>query len=114
VEQNRYDAVMTGDCEGFRGVYSFEGPTLRAVLEHAGVNLARSDYRRHVVISSSDGFCATFSFGEILNSRLSDNIIIAWKKNGKPMTEDGFARSVVREDSTGGRSVRRISLIEIH
>lgn len=108
------DAVMTGDCEGFRGVYSFEGPTLRTVLERNGVNLSSKDYRRFVVISSSDGFCAAYSFGEILNSRLGDNIIIAWKKNGELITEDGFARSVVREDSTGGRSVRRISRIEIH
>jgi DMSO/TMAO reductase YedYZ molybdopterin-dependent catalytic subunit len=108
------DAVMTGDCEGFRGVYSFEGPTLRTVLESNGVNLSDKDYRRYVVISSSDGFCAAYSFGEILNSRLGDTIIIAWKKNGELITEDGFARSVVREDSTGGRSVRRISRIEIH
>jgi DMSO/TMAO reductase YedYZ molybdopterin-dependent catalytic subunit len=108
------DAVMTGDCEGFRGVYSFEGPTLRTVLESNGVNVSDKDYRRYVVISSSDGFCAAYSFGEILNSRLGDNIIIAWKKNGELITEDGFARSVVREDSTGGRSVRRISRIEIH
>ncbi|MDD3294663.1 MAG: molybdopterin-dependent oxidoreductase [Geobacteraceae bacterium] len=108
------DAVMTGDCEGFRGVYTFEGPTLRTVLESSGVNITDKDYRRYVVISSSDGFCAVYSFGEILNSRLSDNIIIAWKKNGEMITEDGFARSVVREDSTGGRSVRRISRIEIH
>ena len=108
------DAVMTGDCEGFRGVYSFEGPTLRTVLESNGVNVSDKDYRRYVVISSSDGFCAAYSFGEIFNSRLGDNIIIAWKKNGELITEDGFARSVVREDSTGGRSVRRISRIEIH
>lgn len=108
------DAVMTGDCEGFRGVYSFEGPSLKMVLESSGVKCSKDDYRRYVVISSSDGFCAVYSFGEIFNSRLSDNSIIAWKKNGKTLTEDGFARSVVREDGTGGRSVRRISRIEIH
>jgi DMSO/TMAO reductase YedYZ molybdopterin-dependent catalytic subunit len=108
------DAVMTGDCEGFRGVYSFEGPSLKALLESAGVSQSDNYYRRYVVISSSDGFSAVYSFGEIFNSRLSDNSIIAWKKNGKTLTEDGYARSVVREDSTGGRSVRRISRIEIH
>lgn len=108
------DAVMTGDCEGFRGVYSFEGPSLKTVLESTGVKRSKDDYRRYVVISSTDGFCAVYSFGEIFNSRLSDNSIIAWKKNGKTLMEDGFARSVVREDGTGGRSVRRIFRIEIH
>lgn len=107
------DAVMTGDCEGFRGVYSFEGPSLRTVLESSGVDLSDRNYRRYVVISSSDGYSSVYSFGEIFNSRLSDNIIVAWKKNGELMNEDGFARSVVREDSTGGRSVRRISRIDI-
>jgi DMSO/TMAO reductase YedYZ molybdopterin-dependent catalytic subunit len=108
-----HDAVMIGDCEGFKGVYSFEGPTLRTVLEKLGVTASEQNYNRFVLISSDDGFCATFSLSEIFNSRLSDNIIIPYKKNGSLLKEDGFARSVAREDSTGGRSVQRIDQIEI-
>lgn len=107
------DIVMNGDCEGFKGVFSFEGPTLRSVLEHLGVTGSGTDYNRFVLLSSESGFCATFSFGEIFASRLQDNIVIALKRNGSFLDSDGFARSVVREDSLGGRSVRCITKIEI-
>lgn len=53
--------------------------------------------------------------GELYNSRLSDNIVIAYEKDGKTLDEkDGFAMSVVKEDSTGGRSVKRIQKIDIY
>ena len=107
-------ALMAGDCEGFGGIFSFKGTPLRSLLEDFGINGCHVDYSRYVLISSEDGFCATFSLGEIYNSRLSNNIVIAMEKNGKPLdSKDGFAMSVVREDSTGGRSVKRINSIEI-
>jgi DMSO/TMAO reductase YedYZ molybdopterin-dependent catalytic subunit len=107
-------ALMAGDCEGFGGIYSFEGTPLRQLLEDSGLIGCNYDYSRYVLIESEDGFCATFSFGELFNSRLSDNIIIAHTKNNNPLdTKDGFAMSVAREDSTGGRSVKRIFKIEV-
>lgn len=108
-------ALMAGDCEGFGGIYSFEGTLLRLLLEDSGLMKGCNyDYSRYVLIESEDGFCATFSIGEIFNSRLSGNIIIANKKNNSPLdAKDGFAMSVVREDSTGGRSVKRIYKIEV-
>jgi len=107
-------AVMTGDCEGFGGVYDFEGPPLRELLDITGIEACSPAYDRFVLVESTDGFCATFSFGEIYNSRLSNNIAIAIKKDGEPLDEsEGFARSVVGEDSTGGRAVRRVSTITL-
>jgi|WetSurMetagenome_2_1015567.scaffolds.fasta_scaffold26592_1 hypothetical protein len=108
------DAVMAGDCEGFHGIYAFKGVSLRPLLEKFGIDPYNSDYDRYVLICSENGFCATFSFGEIFNSRLSDDIIIAYEKDGALLDKaDAFARSVVREDSVGGRSVRRINTFEI-
>ena len=108
-------AVMTGDCEGFSGVYAFSGPSLRSVLEMFGIRECPPAYDRYVLVKSSDGFCATFSFGEIFNSRMSNNLIVAVQKDHCLLDErDGFARTVVGEDSTGGRSVKRISEIQIH
>jgi hypothetical protein len=107
------EVVMNGDCEGFKGVFSFEGPALRAFLERMGITASVVDYNRFVLLSNESGYCATFSFGEIFGSRFQDNIIMAFKRNGSPLDFDGFARSVVREDSLGGRSVRCISRIEI-
>jgi len=111
---NVEEAILTGDCVGFHGVYSFKGTALRSLLERIGVDPFSGAYDRYVVVSSENGFSATFSFGEIFNSRLSDNIVIAYEKDGKLLSsEEAFAMSAVREDSLGGRSVRRISKIVI-
>jgi DMSO/TMAO reductase YedYZ molybdopterin-dependent catalytic subunit len=108
-------ALMAGDCEGFGGIFSFKGATLKSLMSYFGGKECPVDYDRYVLISSEDGFCATFSMGELYNSRLSDNIVIAYEKDGKTLDEkDGFAMSVVKEDSTGGRSVKRIQKIDIY
>ena len=108
-------ALMAGDCEGFGGLFSFKGASLRSLLNYFGITECPVDYDRYVLVSSEDGFCATFSLGELYNSRLSDNIVIAYEKDEKPLEpKDAFAMSVAREDSTGGRSVKRIQRIEIY
>jgi hypothetical protein len=108
-------ALMAGDCEGFGGLFSFKGASLRSLLNYFGIVECPVDYGRYVLISSEDGFCATFSLGEPYNLRLSDNIVIAYEKDEKPLEpKDAFAMSVARKDSTGGRSVRRIQRIEIY
>jgi DMSO/TMAO reductase YedYZ molybdopterin-dependent catalytic subunit len=107
-------AVMVGDCEGMRGVFSFKGARLRDVLALRGAAWNPAMAGHYAFICSDDGFCATFSFGELFNSRLDNNIVIAYEKDGKLLgPDDGFARSVTAEDSTGGRSVRRISYVEV-
>lgn len=107
-------AVMIGDCEGFKGIHSFEGVPLRSLLEDIGVSWNAQSRSRYVLVSSEDGFCATFSLGEIFNSRLDDNIVLAYTKNGRLLdARDGFVMSVVREDGTAGRSVKRIHTIEV-
>ena len=112
---NVRDVILTGDCEGFNGVHTFKGTTLRALLEKLDIEPYHNAYDRFVVISSENGFSATFSIGEIFNSRLSDNIVIAYKKNGILLeAKEAFAMSAVREDSLGGRSVRRISRIDVY
>jgi DMSO/TMAO reductase YedYZ molybdopterin-dependent catalytic subunit len=109
------NAVMIGECEGFHGIHSLDGVPLSALL---GKILSIPDpapYNRYVLITSDDGYCATYSFGELFNSRLGDQIVIATMKDGKPLSPtDGFAMSVTGEDSTGGRSVKRIKKIEVH
>jgi hypothetical protein len=107
-------AIMAGECEGFGGIYTFKGTLLKFLLEDFGIKGCHTDYSRYVLVASDDGFCAIFSFGEIFNSRLSGNIVMAYQKNGKILGDkDGFAMSVVREDSTGGRSVKRIHRVEL-
>jgi DMSO/TMAO reductase YedYZ molybdopterin-dependent catalytic subunit len=105
---------MIGDCEGFHGIHDLDGTPL-AVLLKKFLNIPNpAPYNRYVMIASDDGYCATYSFGELFNSRMGDQIVIATMKDGKPLSPtDGFAMSVTGEDSTGGRSVKRIKKIEV-
>lgn len=112
---NLFDKVQIGDCEGFRGVYSYAGATLRALLESAGFASFPYQYDRYVAVTSKSGFSATYSMGELFNSKLGNNIIVAYKKDGAILGKDeGFAMMAVGEDSTGGRSVKCISEIYIY
>jgi hypothetical protein len=108
-------AVMIGECEGFHGIHSLDGVPLATLLRQSLVIPDPAPYDRYVLISSDDGYCATYSFGELFNSRLGDQILIATIKDGNPLSSiDGFAMSVTGEDSTGGRSVKRIKKIEVY
>jgi DMSO/TMAO reductase YedYZ molybdopterin-dependent catalytic subunit len=106
--------VMIGDHGGFNGVYSFEGVPIRSLLEKAGFKEIGPPYDHYVVVSSEDGFCATFSTGELFNSRLMDDAIIAYQEDGQPLgARDGFAMSIVREDCHVNRSVKRVNKVEL-
>jgi DMSO/TMAO reductase YedYZ molybdopterin-dependent catalytic subunit len=109
------EKVQIGDCEGFHGIYSYRGVTLRSLLEDKGLIPLPYDYSRYIGITSENGFSATYSIGELFNSKLGNNIIVAYEKDGKPLEEDeAFAMMVAVEDSTGGRSVKRISNVYIY
>jgi DMSO/TMAO reductase YedYZ molybdopterin-dependent catalytic subunit len=108
------NAVMIGECEGFHGIHSLDGVPLAYFLSKLLTIPDPAPYGRYVLITSDDGYCATYSFGELYNSRVGDQIVIAMIKDGKPLSPtDGFAMSVTAEDSTGGRSVKRIKKIEV-
>lgn len=107
-------AVMIGECEGFHGIHDLDGVPLSTLLKKILTIPDPAPYNRYVLITSDDGYCATYSFGELFNSRLGDQVVIATIKDGKPLSPtDGFAMSVTGEDSTGGRSVKRIKRIEV-
>jgi DMSO/TMAO reductase YedYZ molybdopterin-dependent catalytic subunit len=108
-------AVMIGDCEGFHGIHDLDGVPLATLLKKFLTIPDPAPYNRYVLIASDDGYCATYSFGELFNSRMGDQVVIATIKDGKPLSPtDGFAMSVTGEDSTGGRSVKRIKIIEVY
>lgn len=108
-------AVMIGDCEGYHGIHTLDGAALAALLKKHLAVPDPAPYDRYVLVTSNDGYTATYSFGELFNSRMGNQVVIAVRKDGQALSPaDGFAMSVTGEDSTGGRSVRRIEKIEVH
>jgi hypothetical protein len=97
---------------------TYEGVTLGAILERAGVprgeKLRGSGLRAIVIITATDGYKVVFTVAETdpgFNDRL---IILADKKDGKPLPEkEGPFRIVVPTEKRPARWIRNVKTIEI-
>jgi hypothetical protein len=97
---------------------TYEGVTLGAVLERAGVprgeKLRGPGLRAIVIITATDGYKVAFTVAETdpaFNDRL---IILADKKDGKPLPEkEGPFRIVVPTEKRPARWTRNVKTIAI-
>ena len=63
-------------------------------------------------MTASDGYRSLYSGGEILLSRLPENVVLVDTEDGKPLfRKSGRLKSVVRGDFFVDRSVRSLSEI---
>lgn len=71
--------------------------------------------RTYVVASATDGYIAIFSRAELYNSALGKGVIVAWEKNGKPLSDsEGRIAMVTDSDlKPGPRHVRGLSRIDV-
>ncbi len=96
----------------------YEGVTLGAILERAGVprgeKLRGPGLRAIVVITATDGYKVAFTVTETdpaFNDRL---IILADKKDGKPLPEkEGPFRIVIPAEKRPARWIRNVKAIEV-
>lgn len=97
---------------------TYEGVTLGAILERAGVprgeKLRGPGLRAVVIITATDGYQVVFTVAETdpaFNDRL---IILADKKEGKPLPEkEGPFRIVVPGEKRPARWIRNVKTIAI-
>lgn len=96
---------------------SFRGVLLRNLLEDASIRCAddRKRSRLYLVAYATDGHAAVFSFNEVFNSASSGSIIVAYEKNGRPISApEGQMVLVSASDlKTGCRYLKAISRIEV-
>ena len=96
---------------GFRGHSRFAGASLAALLESslaAGTDLGLL----FVVVTASDGYRSLYSGGEILLSRLPENVVLVDTEDGKPLfRKSGRLKAVARGDFFVDRSVRSVAEI---
>lgn len=96
---------------------AYEGVPLREVLKRAGVPLGK-DLRGKALASylsakAHDGYEVVFSLGEIDASFGNESILIADKRDGKPLVgQEGPLRLVCPGDTAGARSVRMLEVLE--
>jgi precorrin-4 methylase len=103
------DFKNVGDGRGFHGTGSFEGATLRELLRKLD---GGHEMDRAILVTSTDGYRAAFSFGEIFLDPLGERIIISENK-GKSSGEEKKFTLVVPDDLAADRMVKTVSRIEV-
>jgi hypothetical protein len=110
------ETVSVPAPDGTKIVY--EGVTLLAVLQKAGApfgkQLRGKVLSTYVLAKAMDGYQVVFTLGELDPDFGNESILVADKRDGKPMGEkQGPFRLVCPNDHEGARSVRMLEKLEI-
>ena len=90
----------------------YEGVPLREILKRAGAPLG-GQLRGKVLAKAHDGYQVVFTLGEIDAQFGNEQIIVADKRDGKPLFGyQGPFRLVCPRDKAGARSVRMLETLE--
>jgi len=105
------DAIGLG--RGFRGRSRFAGASLAALLR-SKLPAGADPGLLFVVVTGSDGYRALYSGGEILLSRLPENVVLVDTQDGKPLVrKSGRLKTVLRGDFFADRDVRTVAEIRV-
>jgi DMSO/TMAO reductase YedYZ molybdopterin-dependent catalytic subunit len=96
----------------------YEGVTLRALLQKAGApfgkQLRGKVLTTYVLAKAMDGYQVIFTLGELDPDFGNETILIADKRDGKPLPDkQGPFRLVCPNDHEGARSVRMLETLEV-
>jgi len=95
----------------------YGGIRLTDLLEEADISRdERHALRRtYVVATASDGYHAVFSWGELFNTAVGRQVLVAFERGGTPL-QDGEGRIALvslADDKTGPRHVKWLSRIDV-
>lgn len=106
--------ATVGKVDNYRG---YRGVRLRELIDATGLALeGHKDARRMVVVArATDGYLVTFSWNELYNTPINDEVLVAWEKDGSPLpSREGQLLLISGRDiKTGPRQVRQLREIEI-
>ncbi|HWF09468.1 MAG TPA: molybdopterin-dependent oxidoreductase [Bryobacteraceae bacterium] len=95
----------------------YEGVPLREILKRAGApmgSLRGKALTTYVLARAHDGYAAVFTLGEVDTEFGNEPIIVADKRDGKPLAGNlGPLRLECPRDKAGARSVRMLESLEI-
>ena len=108
--------VELAEQEGGKTVY--EGVALQEILKRAGILFGRQLRGKalagYVLAEAKDGYAVVFSLGELDPDLGGTRLIVADKRDGKPLFEyQGPFRLVLPADKEGARSVRMLEKLEV-
>ena len=110
------ETVSIPDPDGTK--VSYEGVPLREILKRAGVpsgkDLRGKALSSYIVAKAHDGYQVVFSLGEMDASFGNESILVADRRDGKPLFGyQGPFRLVCPNDKSGARSVRMLETLEL-
>jgi DMSO/TMAO reductase YedYZ molybdopterin-dependent catalytic subunit len=110
------ETVSVDDQDGTKVQY--EGVPLREVLARAGAPLGKQlrgkALASYVIAKAHDGYQVVFGIGELDAAFGNAQIIVADKRDGKPLFGyQGPLRLVCPNDKAGARSVRMLETLEV-
>ena len=110
------ETVSVADQDGTK--VNYEGVPLREILKRAGVPLGKELRGKvlasYVLANAHDGYQVVFSLGELDTAFGNESILVADKRDGKPLFGyQGPFRLVCPSDKAGARSVRMLETLEL-
>jgi hypothetical protein len=97
---------------------SFEGVTLKSVLEKAGVPFGESMKGKRLtnclLVEGADGYRAVIALPELDPAFTDKQTVLAFLRDGKPLTEkEGPYRIVIPDEKRMARWVRQVTTLKI-
>ena len=97
---------------------TYEGVALQEILKRAGIPFGRQMRGKtlagYVLAEAKDGYAVVFGLGELDPDLGATRVIVADKRDGKPLFEyQGPVRLVIPADKEGARSVRMLEKLEV-
>ena len=98
--------------------FTYEGVPLQEVLKKAGLSFGKQMRGKglagYVLAEAKDGYQVVFGTGELDPGLGGTRVIVADKRDGKPLFEyQGPLRLVVPADQEGARSVRMLEKLQV-
>jgi len=108
VEMTEQDGVKT----------TYDGVALQEILKKAGIPFGRQMRGKalagYVLAEAKDGYAVAFSLGELDPDLGGTRVLVADKRDSKPLFEyQGPVRLVIPADKEGARSVRMLEKLEV-
>ncbi|MEW5912201.1 MAG: SAM-dependent methyltransferase [Thermodesulfobacteriota bacterium] len=107
--QQQVQALQVGEGKGFHGNHRLEGVALRDLLRQQKI---KADLNSVFVISAPDGYQSLASYGELFLRPAGARIILADRKDGKPIEAGGRFELVFPDDLWADRWVKAVSRVQ--
>ncbi|OEU79393.1 MAG: hypothetical protein BA873_02010 [Desulfobulbaceae bacterium C00003063] len=101
---------VVGEGRGYHGTCEYSGMSLRKIIMETqpeiGINTV-------FLVSAPDAYRALLSYGELFLNPHGERIILADKKNGKPIAKNGKFVMILPDDLMADRDVKAVKRIQV-